>query len=134
MSTGRADRALRRAIADLAILRSDDISAILDALDADERSRVQRLLHAYTGRSNEISPADAVTDLVAAGLSLWLVECLEKSCEGHKQSMTSGARAALKDCAHALFAPAANGGQPQKSGLSLFGRIESLFVREGSSA
>lgn len=90
-----ADRGLRRLVADLTELHADDMAAILDTLDADERRRVEILLRAYTG-GDEVRPAMARA-YDGAVFSPWLTRRLESG-----EGMTPHAYHALQSSAAKL--------------------------------
>lgn len=136
MPPRRTDHGLRRMVADLAMLGSDDINAILDSLDTGERSRVERLLDTYVGKGGHGLPAvrPLRSGLEAAGLSPWLAERMSQDGGQHQGSMTAAAVAGLRDCARDLFASAVDRAEPSTVQPSLFGRIASSLVRRGRSA
>jgi hypothetical protein len=73
MSPRPADRPLRKLVAELAAMRSDDVEAILADLSGDQRARVNALLAEYRGiapRSPALAAAPAPD--VIEGLSDWL--------------------------------------------------------------
>ena len=49
MSRRRSDRALKRAVGDLARLHPDDVEAILGALEPHEKARIDRLVAGFSG-------------------------------------------------------------------------------------
>ncbi|MEM8694733.1 MAG: hypothetical protein AAGE05_01775 [Pseudomonadota bacterium] len=58
MPADRTDRALRRMVARLADAPADDRRAILDALAADERTRIEALIEEYRGAPASSREAD----------------------------------------------------------------------------
>lgn len=102
------DHALRRIVADLAVLHADDVAAVLGELDAAQRQTVEGLLRdyaAYFDPAQTQKPEDRI-GYDASQLSPWLVQRLQT--EGQPDfEMTAQARQALHDCAVRLYpAPA----------------------------
>src|SRR5687768_10406850 len=77
----RPDRALKRAVADLARLHPDDVEAILGALDADERSRLDRIV-AGSPETREPERAAEEPAWIYEGISPWLRDRLEPEGKG----------------------------------------------------
>lgn len=71
MSRHNPERALRRLVADLSRLHPGDAEAILAALDADERARLDRLVAGGAG------PTDAEPAWRYEGVSPWLLDRIE---------------------------------------------------------
>ncbi len=95
------DRALRRLVADLAVLHPDDVSAVLQGLDPRERGTVEALLREYVAHFEQ-APAK-VSDIRAhydlSRLSPWLVDRIETA----DFAVTAQARQALRDVAVRIF-------------------------------
>lgn len=106
------DHALRRIVADLAVLHADDVAAVLSELDPAERRTVEGLLRDYAAY---FDPAQKPEDRIgydASQLSPWLVQRLQ--AEGQADfEMTAQARQALHDCVVRLY-PAQS--QPKSRG------------------
>ena len=77
MSRRGRERALKRAVADLARLHPDDVEAILGALDATEKTRVERLVAGFAGGPPpEPSPPDEPV-WTYEGVSPWLLDRID---------------------------------------------------------
>jgi len=123
-----ADRALRRILAELAATTTEDVEAVLDILEDDQRRRVAELLAAYIG--GEAPPEPPVRPRPPAaprlpGLSPWLAlrmrlalklddkppatrsVWLGPPARGQVVAMTPTAMKALAACAAGLAPPAA---------------------------
>lgn len=79
MSPRPADRALRKMVAELAVMRSEDVEAILADLGAEQRARVNGLLAEYRGIAPKPAARATKPGLAPApgldaidGLSDWL--------------------------------------------------------------
>lgn len=112
------DRALRRAVADLARLHPDDLAVILDALEPAEKARIDALVADFAGRP------DAEPVVTYEGVSPWLRVRIDPNAKGGRGKrefvlMTDAAREALVAAAEPFRAarPAAGPGR------SLVGRI-----------
>ena len=64
MSRRRRERALRRAVADLARLHPDDVEAILGALEPAEKARIEALAAGLAGGPAPEPAASGETDMV----------------------------------------------------------------------
>ena len=93
MSSPRADRALRRLIAEIANLDVEDLGAILADLDSQHRDRVLELIAAYQGSPARALPVTDAQD--SSGLSPWLTIRLT-AATGIDHALTPTAHAALK--------------------------------------
>lgn len=99
MSRRRSERALVRAVADLARLHPDDVEAILGALDPHEKARIDRLAAGLSGRAAAEDEADEAPVWAYEGVSPWLLERIDPDAK-------PGARAA-RDRDFVLMTPAA---------------------------
>jgi hypothetical protein len=130
MSRRRSDRALKRAVADLARLHPDDVEAILGALDPREKARVDRLVAGFSGPAPEsVPPEDPVW--VYEGVSPWLLDRIDPDAKtGARPSrdfvlMTPASGEALR----AAAAPfRSRSGGRDKRGATLVGRAIALLV------
>jgi hypothetical protein len=77
MSRRRRERVLKRAVADLARLHPDDVEAILGALDADEKARVDKLVAGLAGGPPAASAPPQEPVWTYEGVSLWLVDRID---------------------------------------------------------
>lgn len=104
-------------VADLAVLHEDDIAAILDVLEAKQRTLIETLLKEHAGHpdTGAARPADRL-QYDPARLSPWLVERIE----GPERAMTAQARRALRECAAEQFPIAAKAAKsPRESVVRL---------------
>jgi hypothetical protein len=76
MSRRRSDRALKRAVADLARLHPDDVEAILGALDPHEKERIDRLVAGFSGPAPESAPPEDPV-WIYEGVSPWLLDRID---------------------------------------------------------
>jgi hypothetical protein len=107
-----SERAVRRAVAELAAARTDDIDAVLSALDERQRQRVEALLGEYSGAERDHAAApepeserggEAIrNELDIDDLGSWLAARVNKAPDA---AMTATAHAALLTCV-AQIAPA----------------------------
>lgn len=88
-----SNRALRSLVGEMAALGDEDLRAILDPFDADDRSRLMDLIESF--RRGE-TPVEAAP--VIAGLSDWLTLRLDDASIRHS-GMTEHAVAALRSAA-----------------------------------
>ncbi len=127
MSHPIPDRALRRTIADLAVLDPEDAAAVLADLAPGEREAIEGLLREYAayfdGAAKPVTKGGGAYDL--SRLSPWLVERLEGAFE-----MTTPAREALRDSAVRLYPTPTGKAITPRTGL--FGRVASIFARSPS--
>ncbi len=80
MSRRRRERALRRAVADLARLHPGDVEAILGALDAAEKARVEALVAGFAGGPPAEAPPPPPPEepvWTYEGLSPWLLDRID---------------------------------------------------------
>jgi hypothetical protein len=90
------ERAVRRLVADMSRLHPSDAEAILAALDADERARLDQLV------AGGPEPTDAEPAWRYEGVSPWLCERIEPDARGRGRDfvlMTPAAIEALKAAA-----------------------------------
>lgn len=87
MSRRRSDRALKRAVADLARLHPDDVEAILGALDPPEKARIERLVAGFPGGPAPASAPPEEAPWIYEGVSPWLLDRIDPDAK-------AGARAA----------------------------------------
>lgn len=105
MRRRRPDRALRRAVADLARLHPDDAGAVLGALDPDDRARIDALVAEFHGRPVPAEPAvEAEPVWVYEGASPWLLLRIDPNAKVGRAGrefvlMTDAARDALHEAA-----------------------------------
>jgi hypothetical protein len=105
MSRRRPDRALRRAVADLARLHPDDAAAVLGALDLDEKAKVDALIADFQGRPLAVAPAPEAEPVWAyEGVSPWLLLRIDPDARVGRAGrefvlMTDAARDALRRAA-----------------------------------
>jgi hypothetical protein len=97
VSPAKADRALRRLVADLAALHRDDAGAILEALSGPERRAVEALLEGF-GAPSALPVEPKAFDRSA--LSPWLVQLIDAL---PADRMTSAAHETLIACAVDVF-------------------------------
>jgi hypothetical protein len=105
----RPDRALRRAVADLARLHPDDAGAVLGALDPEDKARIDALIAEFHGRPvpapNPAQPAvEAEPAWVYEGASPWLLLRIDPNAKVGRAGrefvlMTDAARDALGEAA-----------------------------------
>jgi hypothetical protein len=96
MSNGLPDHTLRRLVADLALANHDDVAAILDVLEPDERQSIETLLAEFYGDSAAVGPpTESVLD--QSRLSSWLLEALDDRTA--ERRMTEHAQGVLRECA-----------------------------------
>lgn len=106
MTPRKPDRALRRALAELRRMGSEDREAIIAQLPPVDRARIAGLLRGDAARPVPASPPAPFTE---AGYSHWL---LKRLGEGPPEAMTAEAATLLRDCAReqqgasGSFAPA----------------------------
>jgi hypothetical protein len=114
------DRALRRAVAELARLHRKDVEAILAELEAADRAALETLLGAYRGRSTPRPLREAGEDSRPAyeGVSPWL---LSRLVGKDAPSLTPAARDALRAAAEP-FRAAPPTAAPTAAAPSLLGR------------
>src|SRR5262245_50664998 len=77
MSRHGPERALRRAVAGLVRLHPDDVEAILGALDAAERARVDALVAGFAGRAPAAEPPQAAPEWAHESVAPWLLARLD---------------------------------------------------------
>jgi hypothetical protein len=97
------DQALRRLVFDLGALSADDAAAVLDQLDPPHRKKIEALLRELSEfgfGQNLPKPADELPGIDVSCLSPWLIERLKSGRD--TISMTTPARATLRDCAARL--------------------------------
>jgi hypothetical protein len=106
MSPLNPDRAVRQVVVDLAALHPDDVGAILDELDSEERRKIEGLLREYEGVADiqQTSPERPQIRFDSSQLSPWLVERLGSS-PTVSHEMTSQAHQVLSECAIRLCPP-----------------------------
>lgn len=121
MSRHNPERALRRLVADLSRLHPGDAEAILAALDADERARLDRLV------AGGAEPTDAEPAWRYEGVSPWLLDRIEPETRepGRRGRdfvlMTPAASEALRAAAEPFRTQSGNGGDAH--GTTLVGRF-----------
>jgi hypothetical protein len=91
------DRQLRRMVVDLAALHGDDVAAVLEQLDPEQRRKVETLLKEFSAFGFGDAAASSPS-IDTARVSSWLIERTVASA-----SMTASARAALLRCATQLY-------------------------------
>src|SRR5438874_2364473 len=105
MSLRPHDRALRRAVAGLARLHAEDREAILGALDATEKVRVEALVAVFAGRAAAEQPPEAQPEWAYESVSPWLLARIDPDDRrGARASrefvlMTDASRGALREAA-----------------------------------
>lgn len=126
MPRRRPDRALRRAVADLARLHPDDLGMILDALEPAEKARIDALVAEFSARPAPRPAAEPEAEPVWAyeGVSPWLRARIDPNAKAGRASrefilMTDEARAALVAAAEPFRTQRAASGP----GRSLVSRI-----------
>lgn len=77
MSRRGRERLLRRAVADLARLHPDDVEAILGALDADEKARVETLVAGLAGGPPAADAPPREPVWTYEGISPWLLDRID---------------------------------------------------------
>jgi hypothetical protein len=113
MRRRRPDRALRRAVADLARLHPDDAGAVLGALDPDEKARIDALIAEFHGRPPAAEPAPEAEPVWAyQGASPWLLLRIDPNARVGRAGrefvlMTDAARDALREAAEPFRTEAA---------------------------
>lgn len=137
----RPDRALRKLVAELAIVHPDDLGAILKGLDEEEQARVEALLAEYRTKTVtlDLAPEEAAPPKWGIeGASPWLMERIEPSpagggsAEAGSFSMTETAQAALRAAAEPFRAPLLLEARPDSRGPSLAGRVKQIVLRRGA--
>jgi|GEM_PF-1950284 len=131
MSPLNHDRAVRQVVVDLAGLHPDDVGAILDELDSEERRKIEGLLREYEGASDvqKTSPERRPTLFDGSQLSPWLVERLGSS-PAVSYAMTQQARHVLSECAIQLCPPVDIKTVPASDAPDgILGRLVSRFSR-----
>lgn len=104
MSRPRHDRALRRAVTDLARLHPEDLAMILDALEPGEKARIDALIDEFAGK--QATPAGTMLQPHAEliwtyqGVSPWLRARIDPNARTGRRSrefilMTDAGHAAL---------------------------------------
>jgi len=96
--TRRPDKGLRRAVADLAALTTEDIQAVLAGLEERQRESIEALLASYRGepaRSVSVVHLEQQTgeSIAIIGLSPWLAARIERRSQS--ESSRPGAFAAM---------------------------------------
>lgn len=122
MQRPRPDRAVRRAVTELARLHPDDLALILDALEPAEKARIDALL-GELGNSRP-APVEPVPAWTYEGVSPWLRVRIDPGAKAGRASrefilMTDAARAALVSAA----LPFRTQGPPAGPGRSLIAHI-----------
>lgn len=124
----RPDRALRRAVTDLARLHPEDLALILDALEPAEKARIDALIAGLGGRpaaDDAAAPAaEAEPVWTYEGVSPWLRVRIDPNAPTRRKNaefilMTDAARTALVAAAE----PFRTAGVPSGPGRSLGSRI-----------
>jgi hypothetical protein len=144
-----SDRPLRRLIAELATLRSDDVEAIIERMDSGRRQDLRDRLRRYVDELNGPSDAGAKGFEAPPGLSTWLAIRLGAIVEEARRPfgdfifeadspapvlasrfrMTPAAVAALRSAVETCAAAhkPIGGGSSDVSAPSLFQRFRSAF-------
>jgi hypothetical protein len=131
MRRPRPDRALKRAVADLARLHPDDAEAVLGALDPDEKARVDALIADHEGRPPAPAPQaqpEAAPVWTYDGVSPWLLLRIDPNARVGRAGrefvlMTDAARDALREAAEPFRAEAAGAGRGQSLLDRLFQKL-----------
>jgi hypothetical protein len=95
MTRRKPDRGLRRALAELRRMGSEDRNAIVDLLAPADRLRIERLMRGDAARSAPTSQSPSAP-FAAAGYSDWLLQRLDHA---QPEGMTAEAAALLLECA-----------------------------------
>lgn len=98
------DRALRRAVTELARLHPDDLSLILDALEPAEKARIDALIAELAGPGPGQTGGEPEPVWTYEGVSPWLRVRIDPNAKAGRASrefvlLTDAARAALVDAA-----------------------------------
>jgi hypothetical protein len=104
MSSASSERALRRLVAELAEAAPEDVEAVLEGLQPDQRAQVRSLLMSYSGEppADQPAPARRKVETEDLRLSPWLRARLRASDAGEGFAMTTAAGQALRHAASLL--------------------------------
>lgn len=131
MSRRRSDRALKRAVADLARLHPDDVEAILGALEPHEKARIDRLVAGFSGPAAAgASEPEQEPVWTYDGVSPWLLDRIDPDARSGRAGrdfvlMTPASGEALR----AAAAPFRTQGGPQSGrGATLVARAMAFLA------
>jgi hypothetical protein len=126
MSPRRHERHLKRAVADLARLHPDDVTAILGALDADEKALVEQLVAGLAGGP----PPPEEPAWTYDGVSPWLLDRIDSEAKAGARPgrdfvlMTPASAEALRAAAAPFRTREGGGG---RTGATLLDRAIDFF-------